>query len=190
MHNVQRQTTSAIQVVGTFPSQIQDDFRSESIKIAPEDEAAIREANENAFNKLLNEQSNHVSAATHISADLDQSLLDDFASISALADKNFDKVLEESKEKGSPQRPTIIRDFSDAALTDSKETSKGGSNANVLKPRTSDLDLNLIGSRGFNCLHAACDSGNIEMAKYLIEKRGVNPNIRGKDNWSSLEIAV
>lgn len=59
-----------------------------------------------------------------------------------------------------------------------------------MKPRTSDLDLNLIGSKGFNCLHAACGSSNLEMARYLLEKRGVNPNILGKDNWSSLEIAV
>ena len=30
----------------------------------------------------------------------------------------------------------------------------------VMKPTTQDLDLNLLGSAGFNCLHAACGSGN------------------------------
>ena len=39
------------------------------------------------------------------------------------------------------------------------------------KPNTSDLDLNMIGSSGFNCLHAACGSGNIEMTEYLLFKR-------------------
>ena len=58
------------------------------------------------------------------------------------------------------------------------------------KPNTSDLDLNMIGSSGFNCLHAACGSGNIEMTDYLLFKRMVNPNILGKDGWSPLEIAV
>ena len=36
---------------------------------------------------------------------------------------------------------------------------------------TSDLDLNMVGSSGFNCLHAACGSGNIEMTDYLLFKR-------------------
>ena len=31
-----------------------------------------------------------------------------------------------------------------------------------------DLDLNMLGSQGFNVLHAACGSGNIEMTKYLL----------------------
>ena len=39
------------------------------------------------------------------------------------------------------------------------------------KPNTGDLDLNMIGSSGFNCLHAACGSGNIEMTEYLLKKR-------------------
>jgi ankyrin repeat protein len=47
-----------------------------------------------------------------------------------------------------------------------------------------------MGSSGFNCLHAACGSGNIEMTEYLLFKRKVNPNILGKDGWSPLEIAV
>ena len=58
------------------------------------------------------------------------------------------------------------------------------------KPNTGDLDLNMIGSQGFNCLHAACGSGNIEMTRYLLQKRNVNPNTLGKDGWSPLEIAV
>ena len=47
-----------------------------------------------------------------------------------------------------------------------------------------------MGSSGFNCLHAACGSGNIEITEYLLFKRKVNPNILGKDGWSPLEIAV
>ena len=39
------------------------------------------------------------------------------------------------------------------------------------KPNTGDLDLNMIGSSGFNCLHAACGSGNTEIAEYLLKKR-------------------
>jgi hypothetical protein len=31
-----------------------------------------------------------------------------------------------------------------------------------------DIDLDILGTSGFNCLHAACASGNIEMLKYLI----------------------
>ncbi len=34
-----------------------------------------------------------------------------------------------------------------------------------------DLDLELPGSDGFNCLHVACGSGHIEMVKYLINVR-------------------
>ena len=47
-----------------------------------------------------------------------------------------------------------------------------------------------MGSSGFNCLHAACGSGNIEITEYLLFKGKVNPNILGKDGWSPLEIAV
>lgn len=36
-----------------------------------------------------------------------------------------------------------------------------------------DLDLNTLGYQGFNCLHAAAGSGNIEMAEYLLAKRYV-----------------
>lgn len=39
-------------------------------------------------------------------------------------------------------------------------------------------------------MHAACSSNNIELADYLISKRRVNPNIKGKDNWSPLEITM
>lgn len=49
------------------------------------------------------------------------------------------------------------------------------------KPSTGDLDLNLIGSSGFNCLHTACDSDNSEIMSYLLEKRRVDPNLPGKD---------
>ena len=52
-----------------------------------------------------------------------------------------------------------------------------------------DLDLNMLGSSGFNVLHAACGSGNIEMTKYLLKSKKVNPNIAGKDGWKALEIA-
>ena len=34
-----------------------------------------------------------------------------------------------------------------------------------------DLDLNMLGSQGFNVLHAACGSGNIEMTKYLLKQK-------------------
>jgi hypothetical protein len=34
-----------------------------------------------------------------------------------------------------------------------------------------DLDLELLGSDGFNCLHVACGSGHIEMVKYFINIR-------------------
>ena len=47
-----------------------------------------------------------------------------------------------------------------------------------------------IGSQGWSVLHAACSSNNIELADYLISKRRVNPNIKGKDNWSPLEITM
>lgn len=55
---------------------------------------------------------------------------------------------------------------------------------------TADLDLNMVGSSGFNCLHAACGSGNIEMTDYLLSKRQLNPNTPGKDGWTPLEIAA
>ena len=34
-----------------------------------------------------------------------------------------------------------------------------------------DIDLELPGSDGFNCLHVACGSGHIEMVKYLLNIR-------------------
>ena len=34
-----------------------------------------------------------------------------------------------------------------------------------------DLDLNMLGSQGFCVLHAACGSGNIEMTKYLLQRK-------------------
>ena len=52
-----------------------------------------------------------------------------------------------------------------------------------------DIDLDSLGTSGFNCLHAACSSGNIEMLEYLLHHKRVNPNILGKDEWSALEIA-
>jgi ankyrin repeat protein len=52
------------------------------------------------------------------------------------------------------------------------------------------IDLNMMGTKGFNCLHAACSSGNIEMAKYLLNVKRVNPNTPGVDFWTPLEIAA
>jgi len=31
-----------------------------------------------------------------------------------------------------------------------------------------DIDLDLVGKGGFNCFHAACASGNMGMADYLL----------------------
>jgi ankyrin repeat protein len=39
-------------------------------------------------------------------------------------------------------------------------------------------------------IHAACSSNNIEIVEYLLNKRRVNPNLKGKDDWSPLEIAI
>lgn len=47
-----------------------------------------------------------------------------------------------------------------------------------------------MGTKGFNCLHAACSSGNIEIAKYLLNVKRVNPNTPGIDFWTPLEIAA
>lgn len=51
------------------------------------------------------------------------------------------------------------------------------------------IDLNQLGTKGFNCLHAACSSGNVEVAKYLLGTKRVNPNTPGVDFWTPLEIA-
>ena len=48
----------------------------------------------------------------------------------------------------------------------------------------------MLGSEGFNVLHVACGSGNIELSDYLLNHKKVNPNIAGKDGWKALEIAV
>ncbi len=70
--------------------------------------------------------------------------------------------------------------------------------------KTSDfeLDLEITGSDGFNCFHVACGSGHIEMVKYLLNTRQVqtqldlisfrrmNPNTKGKEGWTALEIAA
>ena len=53
-----------------------------------------------------------------------------------------------------------------------------------------DLDLNMLGSSGFNVLHAACGSGNIEITNFLLKNKKVNPNVAGKDGWKALEIAA
>lgn len=47
-----------------------------------------------------------------------------------------------------------------------------------------------IGTQGWSVLHSACSHNNTEIVEYLISKRRVNPNLKGKDNWSPLEIAV
>lgn len=51
------------------------------------------------------------------------------------------------------------------------------------------IDLNQLGRKGFNCLHAACSSGNVAIAKYLLTTKRVNPNTPGVDFWTPLEIA-
>ncbi len=54
-----------------------------------------------------------------------------------------------------------------------------------------DLDLNALNSSGFNLLHSATSSGNIEAAQYLIGAKSVDPNMKtGKDDWSAFEIAA
>ena len=50
--------------------------------------------------------------------------------------------------------------------------------------------MNMLGSSGFNVLHAACGSGNIEITNYLLKSKKVNPNVSGKDGWKALEIAA
>jgi hypothetical protein len=35
----------------------------------------------------------------------------------------------------------------------------------------SEVDLEILGKDGFNCLQVACGSGNIEMVKYLLENK-------------------
>lgn len=52
------------------------------------------------------------------------------------------------------------------------------------------LDLDLPGSNGFNCLHIACGSGNIQIVQYLLQTKRVNPNVKGTDEWTALEIAA
>lgn len=58
------------------------------------------------------------------------------------------------------------------------------------KGASDKIDLNTLGTKGFNCLHAACASGNVEIAKYLLNTKRVNPNIAGIDFWTPLEIAA
>ena len=52
------------------------------------------------------------------------------------------------------------------------------------------IDLNMLGSDGFNVLHVACGSANMKVMEYLIKKRKLNPNKRAKDDWRPLEILV
>lgn len=56
-----------------------------------------------------------------------------------------------------------------------------------------DIDnefFSLIGLQGWSAIHSACSQNNTEVVEYLVNKRRVNPNLRGKDNWSPLEIAI
>ena len=39
-------------------------------------------------------------------------------------------------------------------------------------------------------LHAACGSGRIEIADYLLKQKKVNINVIGKDGWKAFDIAV
>lgn len=39
------------------------------------------------------------------------------------------------------------------------------------KSQDFDLDLELTGSDGFNCLHVACGSGHTELVKYLLNTK-------------------
>jgi ankyrin repeat protein len=48
----------------------------------------------------------------------------------------------------------------------------------------------VIGTLGWGVIHAACSSNNAEVVEYLINKRRVNPNLKGKDDWSPLEISI
>ncbi len=47
-----------------------------------------------------------------------------------------------------------------------------------------------LGATGLSVLHAACSQNNIEITEYLLNKRRVNPNLKGKDDWTPLEIAI
>lgn len=53
-----------------------------------------------------------------------------------------------------------------------------------------ELDLEKVGSDGFNLLHVACGSGHIEIVKWLLKIKRVNPNTKGIDGWTALEIAA
>ena len=53
-----------------------------------------------------------------------------------------------------------------------------------------DLDLELLGSDGFNCLHVACGSGHIDLVKFLLQMKRLNPNTKGHEGWTALEIAA
>ena len=47
-----------------------------------------------------------------------------------------------------------------------------------------------MGSDGFNCLHVACGSGHIDLVKFLLQMKRLNPNTKGHEGWTALEIAA
>ena len=51
-----------------------------------------------------------------------------------------------------------------------------------------EIDLNMLGSDGFNVLHVACAQANMDVVKYLLKCKELNPNIASKDDYRPLDI--
>ena len=71
-----------------------------------------------------------------------------------------------SVDTGRPRDDKALR-------SDSHASASGRTSTMINRPNTGDLDLNMVGVSGFNCLHAACGSGNIEMTEFLLFRRYV-----------------
>lgn len=71
---------------------------------------------------------------------------------------------------------------------DQEEEVKAGDT--VQQPEIDNEFFSVIGTLGWSVIHAACSSNNAEVVEYLINKRRVNPNLKGKDDWSPLEISI
>ena len=51
-----------------------------------------------------------------------------------------------------------------------------------------EIDLNMLGSDGFNVLHVACAQANMDVVKYLLKCKELNPNVASKDDYRPLDI--
>lgn len=61
--------------------------------------------------------------------------------------------------------------------------------SNALHNIHQEFDINANGSEGWNCMHLACQYGNSDVVRYLINSKKADVNTVSESGWTPLQIA-